>query len=333
MIRNKSVLAVNVLKIISFLLVSIVTVATISSTALSSGLVVLYPQVRQPYAKIYEDIMAGIVDTGQTITQAIAVDPNLPTEHYKNTLTRIKPDAIIALGENNVLLARDINLSVPLIAGALISSSGAITGISMVPDARVIINKLVLLYPNVRNIHVVTNTKDHKNQLTNANSYTASKAIKLIVHDASTVQEAASEYKRILAAIQPGDAIWLMRDSALQDSALLSQILKIAWNKRVAVFSANPTHVKRGALFAIYPNNKKLGASLALLASSSLPIKQPPIESSLVNPSLINQDITDTNPPSLSPLQDVYTVINRRTSRHLGISINSDVRAEIDGSF
>ena len=52
-IRIGSNNAMKILKAVWATVVLLVTVATIPGTAVSSGLIVLYPEVRKPYAKIY----------------------------------------------------------------------------------------------------------------------------------------------------------------------------------------------------------------------------------------------------------------------------------------
>ncbi len=306
-------IAIKTLKIVIFSVVFSLTVTAVPSPALSSGIVILYPEVRKPYSKIYEDIIEGITEQNQNDTNSMAIDPNQPFEYYRGSLTKLAPDTIIALGQKNISLARELKPDVPIVAGGIIKSTENVAGISMIPDTGAIIDKLILLYGEVRNLHIVTNAKKRKHRLEIVGNYANDKGINLIVHDVETVQAAANEYKALLADIKQHDAIWLMKGKAISDSALLSKILETAWKKRVAVFSSNPTHVKRGALFAIYPNNKKLGASLAILATKT--------------------NTGSTPSTTLAPLTDFYTVLNSRTSRHLGISIAGNIRAEIDSVF
>jgi len=58
------------------------------------------------------------------------------------------------------------------------------------------------------------------------------------------------------------DAIWLVLDPVVPVKALLPELLKVAWKKRLVVFSGNPYHVKRGTLFALYPDYSGLGHQL-----------------------------------------------------------------------
>ncbi len=309
--------ALKGLKIINFVLVCFLTTATVPGTAFSSGLVVLYPDVNSPYDKIYQDIVNGIKEASEDSVNTLAIASKASLSTYRSSLNHLDPDNVIALGLHSTNLMSELNRElkqpVPVVVGAVTDHSMAVSGISMVPDPQLIIDKLILFYSGVRNIHLVTNTRDRSELIKQASDYTKTKNLKLIVHHASTIQEAAGEYKQLLANIQERDAIWLMYDKSINDSSLLSEILETAWKKRVAVFSYNPTHVKRGALFSIYPNNKKLGVSLAKLA--------------------IDSKSNRNDPKTLSPLRDVYTVVNDRTRRHLGISFNDTLRSEIDSIF
>ena len=298
----------------SFRLVLVCLIALLASVVASpanpSGLIILYPDVRKPYSKIYADIITGIEEsyTGETTT--IAISKNDFLDHHREKVTQFDPNAIIALGKRSLSVAEQMNLGIPIIVGAITGSNSKVLGISMVPDPRIIIDKLLLLRSNVRNVYVVTNTQRQQSQLDSAMTYALTRDINIIVHNADTIQDAAGQYRKVLGDIDQNDAIWLMYDKALNDSAILSKVLETAWKKKFAVFSSNPTHVKRGALFAIYPDNKKLGASLGLLARDN--------ESGKIMPG------------EISPLQDIYTIVNGRTGRHLGLNMSREMRRDID---
>lgn len=298
------------LKTIVMTLLFSATMTAVSYPARSSGLVVLYPNVSKPYSKIYEDIIAGITEQNTGITKSMAVDQNQPVDFYRTSLAKLAPDTIIALGKNNVSLVREMKLEVPLVAGGLTNSTVNVAGISMITDPQIIIDKLILLRGDVQNIHLVTDTANHADQFQRASDYAKVKNINFIIHRANSMQTAAGEYKKLLADVRENHAIWLCCDKAINHSSLLSEVLETAWKKKVVVFSSNPSHVKSGALFSIYPNNKKLGISLA----------------NLVKEVSAGNDEFKT----LRPLRDVYTIVNDRTMRHLGISLDAAGRSQID---
>lgn len=278
--------------------------------SLASGLVILYPEVRQPYARVYEDIIDGINETYPNIATAIVVSTEEPSANVQKSVLSLQPDVLITLGERNTRMAEKIAPKIPILVGAVTRLDINRPGISMIPDGQLVLDKLLLLVPGSHTVHVVTNAANKSLQMALAEEYAASKGISLVVHSASTVQAAAIEYKNLLDHIGNGEAIWLMQDKALNDPTLLSLILETAWRRRIAVFSSNPTHVKRGALFAIYPNNKMLGRSLGELA--------------------VQHEMNREIPQNIMPLRDLNTVVNGRTSRHLGLTISRDMLSQFD---
>lgn len=289
---------------------AVTLLASASSASLASGLVILYPEVRHPYARIYEDIIDGINETYPNTATAIIISPEEPADKIEKEILLQKPDVLVTLGERGAMIAEKIAPKTPILVGAVTRQDIRRSGISMIPDPRIVIDKLLVLAPGSRKIHVVTNAAHKSYQIALADKYATSKQVSLVVHDAITVQAAATAYKRLLDDIGDGETIWLMPDSVLNDTTLLSLILKTAWVKRIAVFSSNPTHVKRGALFAVYPNNKMLGRSLGELA--------------------VKQETGMTIPQEITPLRDLHTIVNGRTSRHLGVTISRDMLSQFD---
>lgn len=281
-----------------------------SGLAQGSGLVVLYPEIRQPYARLYEDILSGIRETYRQSVHRVTVDKSASVASLQERIVRLSPDVMIALGQRSLGFADEISPRVPIIAGALNATAFDGPGISMTPDGHLVIDKLMLFIKKPQTIYVVTDFDKRKQQLARAQDYATTKGFSFNTHHARNIQEAANEYRRILNKINQGDAIWLMRDKSLHDPAILSQVLETAWKRRVAVFSSNPSDVKRGALFAIYPDNVGLGKTLGLLA--------------------MRRAAGEKVSKAITPLRDLHTVVNGRTSRHLGVILSGEVRAQID---
>ncbi|HAD10153.1 MAG TPA: hypothetical protein DCF62_11775 [Porticoccaceae bacterium] len=278
--------------------------------AIPAELLVFYPEVRKPYTKIYQDIITGIRNANPNNTVAIPIRAEENYETFISAVKTNKPDSIVALGSGALEIALQIAPDVPIVAGAISRSSSTTRGISMIVDPAVVINKLLLLDNNINHIHVVTDSSNKQDQLRAAIDYAQSVNISFTVHEAKTIKAAASEYRNLLKNLGTHDAIWLMRDKALNDTSLLSLILETAWDRKIKVFSSNPTHVKRGALFSIYPNNTALGASLARLA---------------------NDTDSQTNAKfELKLLKDIYIAGNERTLRHLGLTQANDTHQVLD---
>lgn len=278
--------------------------------AIPSELVVLYPDVRKPYEKIYQDIITGITAANPNGTETIVISEKQTAAAHASAIIAGKPDKIIALGASAVDIATRLTPGIPVIAGAISATDSKLTGISMIADPAVVIDKLRLLDSNIASIHVITDSTHKQVQLRAAVEYATSHNIQFIVHEAKTVKTAANEYKKALDQLGAHDAIWLMRDKALNDTSLLSAVLEVAWDKKIIVISSNPAHVKRGALFSIYPNNIALGARLAELA----------------NTTTSSQNSTNR----LLLLRDIYIAGNGRTLRHLGLTEANETHQVLD---
>ena len=133
------------------------------------------------------------------------------------------------------------------------------------------------------------------------------------------LQDAVAQYQRVLATLKSDtDALWLSQDSAvLDEQAVLPMILQQAWDRRLIVFSGNPSHVKRGILFAMYPDNERMGHSLGAMALRSR------VRESGENPA----------PQGMALLTDLSTALNIRTAGHLGIRYSKEALGEFDLIF
>lgn len=271
--------------------------------AFSSGLLIVYPRVKAPYNKIYQDIIKGIENTYPGTTQRIELMANPKNNGILKKIIEYQPDVLVTLGKKSLAQVRLLKPDIPIVAGAITKTRESVIGVSMIPDSEVILSKLLLITPYVERVYVVTNS-DRQSQLQRADDYLTRQGKTLHVEQATSVQQAADNYLKIINQASENDAIWLMRGTALNDPSILMMVLKAAWNKKIVVFSSNPTHVKRGALFSVYPNNEKMGGTLAELAQRQE-----------------QEHTTDTT--GLRPLRNVHLIVNKRTSKHLGIMPNS----------
>ena len=271
--------------------------------ALSSGLLVVYPTVKAPYNKIYQDIIKGIRESYPGTTQKIELTPNDKNEALSNGVKKYQPDIVITLGKKSLNEVSQLRLPVPIVAGAITKTEQPVSGVSMIPDPEVLLSNLLTMAPFVDNIYVVADFK-RRDQLERAEAYLEQQGKTLQREEAESLQQAADKYLNIINQATSNDAIWLMRGANLNDPSILMLILEAAWKKKIVVFSSNPTHVKRGALFSVYPDNEKMGGTLAEIAKQQ------------------NQSHTARN-ASLVPLRNLHLVVNKRTSKHLGITPNN----------
>ena len=272
----------------------------------SAELLVLYPDVRAPFSKVFEDISSGAEEgfEGGSSSKSISDDTSA-----SKLLLRKQPDVVLVLGKRSLINLKDVGSNVSVVLGAVSSQQFEFPGISMVPDPKVILDKLLLLSPSVGRIHVVKKSKDSDLQLDGAAKYLASVNKELVVYQSTDIREAANIYARLIDEASAGDAIWILQDGSYVNSAIFSLLLDAAWSKHLVVFSSNPLHVKHGALFAVYPDNKNMGASLGRLA---------------------NKVLKGGVKPGMETLQDTLLAVNERTSNHLGISLSKEVKENVD---
>jgi len=273
------------------------------SRALSSGLLIVYPSVKAPYNKIYQDIIKGIDRSYQGITNQLELMPNNGSHVLTDKIKQYQPDVLLTLGRHSLEKVRLLDSPIPIVAGAITRTKKPVLGVSMIPDSTIILENLLTIAPSVKRVYVVANSERHA-QLQRAQTYLTAQGRSLVVEEVSSIQQAADKYLKIIHQASASDAIWLMRSAKLNDPSILMLVLEAAWKKNIVVFSSNPTHVKRGALFSVYPDNEKMGATLAEIAKQ-------------------HAQLLSTPNTGLVPLRSLHVIINKRTSKHLGIMPNS----------
>ena len=274
--------------------------------ALSSGLLIVYPNVKAPYDKIYKDIIKGINRSYPGITKQFKLIPNNGSKVLIEKIKQYQPDVMVTLGKLSLEKVRLLEPSMPIVAGAITRTKKPVLGISMTPDSEIILSNLLTIAPFVKRVYVVTNSEnsERRTQLQRAETYMSEQGKIFLIEEATSIQQAADKYLKIINQASSNDAIWLIRSAKLNDPSLLMLVLEAAWKKKIVVFSSNPTHVKRGALFSVYPNNEKMGVALAEMARKQ-------------------EQLLNAHDFDLSPLRDLHIIMNERTSKHLGITPNN----------
>ena len=288
--------------LIVFLMLGAAPLCSVSS----AELLVLYPDVRAPFSKVFKDISSGAEEgfKGKASSEAVS-----EKRSANKLLNRKTPDVILALGKSSLSSLEKVDSKIPIVLGAVSNQKYDYPGISMIPDPKVILGNLALLSPSVGRIHVVKKSKGPDLQLEGASSYLTSIGKELVVHESGDLREAANIYARLIDEAKENDAVWILQDGSYVNSAILSLLLDAAWSKNLIVFSSNPIHVKHGALFAVYPDNKNMGASLGQLA---------------------NDVLEGSAETGMKTLKDTLLAVNERTSNHLGISLSKEVKENIN---
>jgi putative ABC transport system substrate-binding protein len=280
-----------------------------TATGDEGNIVVLYPDIGEPYRSVFAKIIEGIEDRakGRTVSYAVGANQN-PTE-LVDELRRQGARVVIALGRNGLKAATGLDRDIGIVAGAVVSAPEAdmrgMTVHSLAPDPMLLFDRLRAMMPSARRVFVVYDPRQNAWLLRLAREAARANGLELVAQEAPDLKTAMRLYQDIVATADPRrDAIWLPQDSVtVEESAVLPVVLQEAWNRGLAVFSSSVAHVKRGALFSLYPNNVELGRSLAGTAINQLTGSSGPVR-------------------GVMPLKDVLMAVNVRTASHLGLGVS-----------
>lgn len=282
-------------------------------------IVVLYPDIGEPYRGVFHKIIEGIEEKSKSKVAGYPVGRNFNPHELSAELKRQDIRVVIALGRHGLNAASLLDKDVGIVAGGVLFAPDADTRggavLSLAPDPALLFARLKSVSPKTRRVFVVYEPQQNGWLIKLARDAARSQGIELVAQEAPDLKTALGYYQSFLASAEASrDALWLPQDSATVDeSTVLPFVLQESWSKAIPLFSSNVSHVRRGALFALYPNNLELGRNLAASALG----------------------VVAGAPPSrgILPLSDVLTAFNTRTASHLGLSLDAARRQGIDLLF
>jgi putative ABC transport system substrate-binding protein len=289
------------------------------AAAANIRLAVLYPEVDQPYAGVFQEIISGIRGQRNMTVHPYAVKEGFNASGFTQWLDRQNADALVVLGRRGVNFATALQVNIPVFVGAVLyvgePKLKSAPGISLTPDPKLLFQNLKQLAPKVERILAVYNPERYSWLIKHASAAAKKLNVQLVAEPATGLSEAAQIYRRYLAQSQSGkDAIWLMQDATtVGERSVLPLILREAWQKKLLIFSSNPSHVRRGALFSLYADRKKLGRSIGKLVTEQVRSNK-------------KQD-------GLLPLTDVHIAVNLRTAGHIELTIPYNRQRQFDLVF
>lgn len=286
--------------------------------AREGGIAVLYPDLGEPYRRVFSAIIDGVEEQADVPVRRYPLWPESDVAGLQARLQRSRTRVVIALGRQGVKAVASLDHDLPVVLGGVVSMPDAesrrYSGISLTPDPAVLFSHLKGLLPGVRRVVVVYNPQHNEWLLALARAAARAQGLELVSHEARDTATAARLYQTLIAAADSHDAIWLPQDpTTVDEGTLLPLVLSDAWQHKVPVFSSSFLHVKKGALFALYPDNRQLGRALAQTASRILAGQ--PVAQGMV------------------PLQAVFTAINVRTASHLGLNLDYQQQRRFDFVF
>ncbi len=271
---------------------------------------VVYPIVEKPYSTVFEFIIDGIsagsdLDVAEYGLEKIDEEQDASLQKW---LLKQQPDVVIALGRRGIEGIRNIDLAVPAVFGGVLYVSEATmdnsSGISLTPDPSLLFKQLKHLSPNTKRVFVVFNSARYQWLIDLAKTAAQASGLSLVAKTANGLRDSARIHRDILQRAESGtDSVWLLQDPGIVGTnTILPMILKKSWDKKLLVFSSNPSDVPRGTLFSYYADNRALGKKLAKLAINSL---DPDYKANY----------------SIVPLTNALSAINIRTAGHIGLHI------------
>lgn len=276
-------------------------------TAASDTIAVLFPDIGEPYRKVFTEMIDGMeLQLGGKV-RAIPVGAANGAE-LQASLKRQGTRAVIALGRQGLKTAGTLDGSFGIVVGGIsaLPEPERWRGISLAPDPVLLFSWLKTLVPGVRRVFVVHHPVHSQAIVRQAREAARGQGLELLAFEATDLAAAVRGYHAALAMSDGRrDALWLPQDSVtVDDTTILPMLLRESWNRGVPLFSSSILHVRKGVLFALYPDNVALGRDLAVLAQAALV----PDEAAR---------------PGLQPLRAVRVAFNTRTASHLGLEVDS----------
>ena len=288
-----------------------------ASTNAAPGIAVVYPDLGEPFRRVFAKIIDGIESGLGTRVRSLAVGPGTDAARLAEQLRSDKVRVVIALGRQGVLTMSSLQPQFSVIVGGVLlqdAEQRELTGTSYTPDPALLFAQLKRIRPGARRVLVVVNPAINEWLVRLAREAAKAQGMDLIAHEAHDAASAARLYESLIAGADARrDALWLPHDpTTVEESTILPLVLRESWNRSLPVFSSSFFHVKKGALFVLYPNNEQHGRSLAAAALRALAGD-------------VHRGVT--------ALRDVSAAINTRTASHLGLNLSADLMRDFDSVF
>lgn len=280
-------------------------------------LAVVYPDIGEPYRKVFTEIIEGIEDRAKTRVRTMAVGAGADSGDLQGALKSSGSRVVIALGRQGLKATSGLDGNLGLVVGGVSSApqSDKMNGISLAPDPALLFLQLRNLLPSVRRVLVVYDPANSEAMVRLAREAAREQGLELQAFEATDLASAARRYESALASADGRrDALWLLQDpTTVDETTILPIVLKQSWERSVPIFSSSILHVKKGVLFALYPNNFELGRELAGLALSTL--------------------AGEPSRRGMMPLRALRVAVNSRTASHIGLVFAPGQQRGFDAVF
>lgn len=292
----------------------------------SNNIAIFYPQAKEPYHSIYQEIIAGSTAAADNAKQKVnfekfTITKNFNSKKIAHTLKQKKIHKVIVLGRSGWKLAKELShythedskKSFQVVSGALPIKPNGVSGISLITDPTSLFGYLKQVAPSVKQVHVAYSNKSTW-LIELAKKAAVKKGLKLNLKYVTNTAQAINFYQDIFdSGVSSEDAIWLPLDHiSSHDKITLPLILEQAWAKEIVVFSSKPSHAKRGALFSTYPDNFALGKHLF---------------------TMVEELESQPEQKNFATLKSTLLAVNLRTAAHLGLKYSSTQQQQFKLTF
>jgi putative ABC transport system substrate-binding protein len=273
----------------------------------SRSIAVIYPDLGEPFRSVFATIIEGIEDRVRGRVLSLAAGNSAGPADFADEIRRREIKVLVGLGRSGMRVATGLANEVGVVVGCVVSvQESEARGFpvhTLAPDPALLLARLRRLMPAVRRVHVIYDPRLNAWLIRLARDAARAEGLELLAHEAVDQAAALRLYAQVLGGAEPArDALWLAQDSTtVDDNAVLPLVLREGWNRGLAVFSSNVSHVKRGALFSLYPDNLELGRALGGSALRALGTARPP--------------------PGVQALRETRAAVNTRTAAHLGLDV------------
>lgn len=274
---------------------------------------VLYPEIREPYKQVFLNIVEGVESEFPDSVLSIVLEQDSDANAIRADLNSHEITGIVALGRAGVRSMEAFNIDIPAVVGAVIlePKTSRFSGITQNPSPSQLFETTRELIPTITAVHVVYEPEDNGWIIAQATQQAEALGLQLKTHPVADLRAAAEAYHDVQAQMdKKKDVLWLPVGAPSRDSAILQNILAMAWKEDQIVISSNLADVRRGVLLSLYPDNIAMGHNLARL-----------LKRRLENPSADNEILFVTT---------LLKAINMRTAEHIGLRLNRDALREFD---
>jgi len=277
---------------------------------------VIYPEVREPYRTVFEEIARGMEqELGSAVIHYQLSESQITNPAVLQEQLRADSiDVAVTLGRAGVYVAKSLDPALPIVIGATVLHPNEVpsnaTAISLTPAPEAMFAYLKQLVPEIKKITVIYDPRQSAWEVDHAVQAAKNLGLQLNAQATGNLKDSSDLYRQLLDTAQDStEALWLPRENAAMDEqSLLPEILKEAWEKNFVVFSSNLEHVRKGVLFSLFPDNFGMGRSLANLALRKMRGEQ--------------------TGSTVQLLKDLQVAVNLRTADHLGLRISNQTRRE-----